>query len=733
MADALSRPPFRADPYTPDGFDGDRVAYVKGMYHAQDDVLRPWEREVEDNVKMIAGLQWQVFSPLLGHYVDITRWMDEQERRWRQRPVINRLLYWFMLTHARMTENPAIISYQPATADRKDAMLAEVSDPIGKYLWRCGQMPDVNDQMMAWLIAAGSSYIITGVDPDRGDWETWEGPAVLSLDRPDGTQVQRQVERAPYDQNGNVLAELVSEDEYRETGEPHVERQGEITFDVPCPIQCRGEWGPRPWSRKAWHSYISHQRVADIERRFGLVTPPQQSGSIAQTMEMTRLLFGSGWYGSAAAALGAEGVAVNLREGRAPVYTHFEAPTSDPDMRETDESPGGRMIVVVGEQVAYDGPRPARFPNTSPIEKWEFVKLPGRHSGTTPVEMLKPLQKSYNRGYAQLFEHRNLQCNPMLVADALSGFKAKSLTNKPGQIIVATRRANVPPLDYLNPPSMPSDVWRIQEALRAEMQDLGNIEGSEGRLPSLDASGKVVEELRFNADRFLGATLRRAPEGYARLMAAAFAWIPVIWPREKIISVAGEDQAQQTITVLPELFEYAHVNIIADLESMMPESRSERRANSMQLYGLGAFGQPGTPPAITKLAEVLHFPHIGRALLPGGRDVITARQENARLLQGAPAQEIPLFDWYDNAMHLWVHEDYMKGPDFLRLDPMTQLQFIIHREGHLALLEQQMMEQLMAQQALAGGIPDASAGPGPTGATPPASEGAPAGTEQAAA
>lgn len=361
------------------------------------------------------------------------------------------------------------------------------------------------------------------------------------------------------------------------------------------------------------------------------------------------------------------------------------------------------MMVIVGSQVAYDGPRPARFPFTSPIERLEFVRLPGRNSGSTPLEMLKPLQRSYNRGAAQLFEHRNLQANPMLMADTLSGIKTKGITNKPGQIVYVTRRPNVPPLDYINPPSMPTDVWRIQESLKSEMQDLGNIEGAEGRIPATDASGELVNQLRANADRFLGPTLRRAPEMYARVMAAAFAWVPVIWPKEKAIAVAGDDQALQTIQLYPELFEYAHVNIIADVTSMLPETLSEKRQRVDLMYDRGVFGPPGSPAAILKYAEVAHMPTTQRALLPGGRDVVMARQENSKLAQGTPATEIPMFDWYDDEVHMAVLEEHMKGPEFLKHPPEIQMNFMIHREMHLQRLiaaqQQQMKQQLALQKA----------------------------------
>lgn len=734
IGDPMRPPPFRASPYQPDEMDAARVAYAKRMYHAQDDVRRPYEREVEDNVKMLAGHQWTVYNQMLGQYLDVSRWMDDAERRWRQRPVINRLLYWFMLTTARLTENPAIISYLPATADEMDARLAEVADPIAKYLWRCGQIDERHEAMMTWLAAAGEAYMVVGVDPNRGDWETWEGPAVLTMETPQGP-IKRVVERAPYGPDGQPLVQMNPDGSYSETGEPHVERQGEIIFTVPCPLQVRGEWGDKPWEMKAWHAMLGFVRTADIEAQYGVRVPPtQSSGAVAISMELSRMMLGSGYYGAAAAMSGAEGVAVNAREGRAAMYTLFEAPVaSNPEMAETQESPGGRMLVVAGDTVLYDGPRPARYPYTSPIVKWDFVKLPGRNTGTTPLEMLKPLQRSYNRGAGQIMEHRNLQCNPILQVDLQSGIKPKSITNRPGQIVYVNRRPSVPALDYVNPPPLPGDVWRIQEWMKAEMREIGNIEGAEGAVPSADASGELVNQLRANSDRFLGPALRRAPLGYARLIETAFSLVPVVWPREKIITVAGEDNAMQTITVLPQLFEYGKVNLVADISSMLPETRSEREARITKNYELGVYGPPGTPEAAARLAELLRFPHTQRALLPGGRDVMTARDENKRLFQGMPAQQIPLFEWYDDLIHLQTHEEYMKSTAFLELPPPIQMNFAMHRQMHLERVIAAQAAQMKAQLELtkAGAAADAS---GKAAAQPaPSSKGASAGGSKSAA
>src|SRR5690606_6082974 len=74
---------------------------------------------------------------------------------------------------------------------------------------------------------------------------------------------------------------------------------------------------------------------------------------------------------------------------------------------------------------------------------------------------------------------------------------------------------------------------------------------------------------------------------------------------------------------------------------------------------------------------------------------VTAQQENGRLARGTPAAEIPVYDWYDDALHLEVIEEFMASPDYLKLPPPVQNEFVIHRAEH------QMAQLLKMERALA--------------------------------
>src|SRR5574337_1439944 len=58
----------------------------------------------------------------------------------------------------------------------------------------------------------------------------------------------------------------------------------------------------------------------------------------------------------------------------------------------------------------------------------DFVRLPGRVHGSTPLEQMVPLQRAINRGWKQILEHRDLSTNPIFLVDGQSGLQHQTLT-----------------------------------------------------------------------------------------------------------------------------------------------------------------------------------------------------------------------------------------------------------------------------------------------------------------
>jgi hypothetical protein len=716
-------PPLRQQ-NQPDGHDAARIAYVTERWAAQDGLLVAYSRQVEHHCRMLAGQQWDVWSEALGKFLDINSLFSQEEALWKQRPVVNYLTYWYMLTHARLTENPPILTFQPATADRVDAQLAETYDTVFKTLWNQTHMPEVVDTMMGWVVAAGTGYIKSyPIDDPREEAQPRVGPATAQMPDEMGEPVEHELdEPVPYDDMGSPQFELQPHPETGDmvampTADPTMLRPQTLGTCALNPLQVRGEWNQKPWHEKTWHTHKDYFPPAVVEERWGIALEPDVSvnGSDAGPGYLERLLFNAGHYGSVyGGGVGMVGNAV-FGVGAAPtdgyvcVYEQWELPTPQNDML-------GRLTVISKDTVLYDGPRPFRkLQAASPINKFQFVGLPGRPAGTTPCEFLVPLQQSINRGWAQALEHGSLMTNPMLLVDSQAGLDEEQFEAVPGVTVWGGLQNGIPMVVPLQMPPLSPDFWRIMEMKRETFFVLGNITGTEGSAPTDDASGELVSQLRANSDRFIGPTARGLVMEMGRLAENWLAILAVIWDQPKLIAYAGEDNVPQTIAVEPYLWS-GSVNAVPDVESMLPEGRGEKQAKVMGLWQAGWFGDPADPATQAKVAPMMRFPNLNRASMPGGVDGVTASQNLGQLLLGTPPHEIPLFDAYDFGVHLQVTQQHIKSPEFKRNTPEIQQGIL----GYAEVLEQRsaiaMIQQAQKAQAVAAAIapPQPSTPDGPS-------------------
>lgn len=714
-----SKVPLRQNPNQPDPLDSQRVALLNGLWRSQDAALRTRDREIEENVRMIVGQQWSVYNPMLGRWIDVSSFLSDDEKKWRQRPVFNRLLPWFMLQHSRMTENQPIVTFVPGP-DRLDAQLAETLDAVMKAISREVGQADVWQRIVSWMLVAGVGYAQTRFDPTRGELRPRMGQTEVPLvemdeqGQPmpvigeDGQPAMVPMPEVPLGEQGEPLAVAVldpatGEPVLQPTGEPFMEPEGQFVLDPLSPLEVRGEWGPQSWHLKAWHMTSTFVRPEKVLSDYGIDVSNlarEGRGGSPDSGELSRLLYGAGYYGSSTTTLTGDASTATGREGLVNLKCLWVRPQKVGDP--------GRFLCAVGDIVLYDGPRPAEFPYTSPVRCWTFAEVPGRQGGAAPVTPLVPVQRAYNRRWAQLFDHAALQSTPKPIIDATAGLNPGQWNSKPGEPMFVNKRPGVNAIDYLVPPNIGSDVWRIMQELRNEFDELGFVRGSTGSAPTADASGELVKELRLNSDRPLGSALKRSVEEWARWNEDVMSMIPVVWPFEKVIRYAGDDNRARTMTLQPILFQQGKVDVVPDTESMLPEGRGERQQRVTAMWQQGAFGMPQSPQAIRTYLDLARFPHLGRTAKPGGVDWTTAEQENGKLLSG---ELPPVLEWYDHAVHLDVHEQFMKSPEFLQQPPEVQMAFEQHRMEHLSILMASM--------------PPAPAVPGSNGESAPSEDAAP--------
>lgn len=669
---------------------------------------------------MLLGQHWIVWSDLRGRYVDMASQLKDDERRWRHMPVLNRIFLWWILTHARMNENPPIITWQPGP-DRIDAELAEVMDPIFKHLWREALMPEVLDRMISWMIPAGTAYLKSRIDPSLGDAIEARGEGQLDLLGPegspilgpDGQPISRQFPDLPLGEDGQPRAQLTGspEDPQLQADDPFVFNEGGLVVDVLTCLEVRGEWGEHiPWNRKHWHQHRSMITPLQAYETFGIELEPDVRGEEAEDVGILwRVLHGSGLFGAAGRNTGLQLDTSDSQEF-CTIYECWQRPGRFPGTQRTKESHGGRLTIVAGDgTVIRDGTRFAPFKNTSPIRRFDFHNLPGRPSGTSPQEMINGPIRTRNRLAAQELGHATLTANPVRLLDRGSGIKEGQIRNLPGEEVLVDRKPNQVPMEYVQPPRMGPEVSQAFQRLTGEVDQLASVSGTEGAAPTSDASGELVKELRFNADRPLASPLKRMVTELARMAEDWRVMVPLFWDEEKVIQVVGEDDITRTITVYPHLFETGTINAEPEIESMLPEGRGERQNRIYRFWQDGVWGPPDSPTAINTFLDLARFPHMSNATRPGGQDRATAERNVGRMLQGEPAAAIPVFDWYDHGIHQFVIERFMKSPEYLKQDPGVQQEMVFFRQKLLAAQVQTQLQQTRRELEVAARTQGAAA------------------------
>lgn len=660
-------------------------------------VYRPYRRQVEQNVRMVTGRQYDHYLESLGTFVDLSRFFVSPDDRWRQFPVFNWLAHYYKLTLSKLTENVPTMGFVPATADWKDATMAQVMEPAWRYQWHQMEVPESVYDLYAWVILGARAITMIRWDPDRGAATQARADAMVEFTR-DGLLVRQQLTDAPFVRNTSGLWEpaLVRDDAGEpvldaagqvQYGEPYSSRLGDLALDVLCPTSVITPYGGEPFHRKPWYTREYLLPVDEVERRFGKRVEPDD---ITSDDDITlKLMYGAN-YGMPSSpgslmSLGTiQGITV---QGMKRIREHWrrEIP-NDPYLSR------GRVTVTTSDDVLYDDINPYWIDGqheeaVMPFDAFDAVPLPARNEGMGDFEILNPLQTALNRRLhgvqdaVDYFEQPTEFYNENIISDEM----AKQI-GRPGARLPANMLPGLgDPMWRMPAGDLPRGSMDLATLLQNWMQLLGSQPfGSEGMPVTTDASGELQREVRFDTDRVWGATVRRHSYVWARIADKMGHIMAACLDDARMLTLSGEDQAAEFILVAPEMFQ-GRVHVTPNPESQVLESRQEKQNRIMALVAVGL--------PIDQALKALNYPDLNRVLRPGGPAYSMAQREHLELALG---QLPPVLPEHDHATHLLVHKTYMQTVAFRDASPELQQLFRIHLFMH----EQMNVAELVRQQGL---------------------------------
>ena len=387
------------------------------------------------------------------------------------------------------------------------------------------------------------------------------------------------------------------------------------------------------------------KKVGQVEALYGVALKPEKvhSYGISQVAGSG----GPGWQGST------PGVVPSEQTGCVILRTYMEKPSA--------AYPRGRLLVCAGDALLFEGELPG---GRYPLCQFKSKQVPGQFFGRSVIELLIPLQRSYNGIKNRINDYVN-QCavGQLLIEDGSVDADDLCTTGLvPGEPVIYRRGAHLPEL--LKQPEMPE---MAERQLKQMMQDMEYVAGVSGlmtdlSLPSGVMSGRALESLRDLDAVRLGAYVKNLLDGLITL-------------GERILALkTGHDERFSDLSSCG--------RVAAQSREGGGELDWESAENCLKMLS----GEQPRESAVDRYrsAAILRKTACGKALPPTfeERQADNADKENELFENGGTICVQP---GDDDELHLYVHRLYTLGATFrgiLGEDPARAQAMLDHIKEH---------------------------------------------------
>ncbi len=338
------------------------------------------------------------------------------------------------------------------------------------------------------------------------------------------------------------------------------------------------------------------------------------------------------------------------REDSVTVIEKYEAPTH--------EYPNGRLIIVAGDTLLYQGDMPYLNGEDGvrgyPFSKQVCIDNLTNFFGTSVVERIIPVQRAYNTVKNRKHEFMNrMAVGVMAVEDGSVDTDNLEEEGLPPGKVVVYRQGSTPPI-MLSPTQVPSEFSREEEKLLNEFVMISGVSEvtTYSQVPANVASGTAISLLLEQDDTRIALTADSLRESIKRIskqvlrLYRQFAKVP------RVKRITGDNGDVEIASFCAGNIDSE--DIVFDTISDIEDTLSARRAMVYDLLKLGLFAdENGQLNASTKarLFEILGF---GNWEDGRNNDEIhrkKALKENMELEK----KDVPVDVYDDHALHIEEH------------------------------------------------------------------------------
>ena len=574
-------------------FAEDIVAEVRKDYERRREDRKPLELQWQLNMNFVNGNQYMQIMP--------TGEVEEFGKQyfWQEREVYNHIASVLETRMSKLTRVNTGLTVRPFSTDESDIQAAKLSTALISAVAEQNELSSLINDAVAWSEVTGSCFFKVVWDKDMGD--------VLCNDKGKNP---------------------VSVGDVRITVVP--------PFEIFPDNVCAG-------SLEECNSIIHAKAypVSEIEDRWGVRTEGEEVNVF--TLDNAAVAGGLGYNASVGNVISSK------VDGYAVVIERYTRPTKD--------KPSGELVIVAGDKLLYYGDLPyitdVQQRRGFPFAQTNCIKKVGSFFGTSVVERMIPLQRSYNAVKNRKHEYPNrISMGILAVEDGsvdMDNLEEEGLS--PGKVLIYRQGSNIP--RFIETGSVPADFTYEEERLLSEFVTVSGVsELSKYSQTYGNMSGKAISLLVNQDDTRMSlstASLRICIKRVCRIMLYLYKQFATEKTLKRISGENGE----------PELT-YFNGNdlqcedLVFNTQDDVTETVGEKRSMVLELIRMGVLTEAdGTMSPRTKV-KVLEMLGIGN--WESAKDVDeTQRKRAMKENLSLGKEQISACPYDDHSIHITEH------------------------------------------------------------------------------
>ncbi len=392
------------------------VDEVRADYNARREARRALENQWLLNINFLMGNQYS----FIANNGSIRE--DEKQYFWQEKEVFNHIAPIVETRISKISSNTPNVTVVPASASESDIESAKLSKEILNSVSNRLNLPDIEKNVLIWSEICGTSFY-------KVVWNTNTGKMVAA------------------DESGNAI------------------REGDVQIEVVTPFEIFPD--NLACERLENVKSLIYARAVDVEEiktQWGVDVQPEQVYSFNLD--------------SCVGTLGGLGYDAHINRA-ANVELKNHCILIERYNRPTKSRPLGRLTVVAGDKLLFDGDLPYVNDDlgnrTFPFVKQVSNFLPGNFFGVSIIDRLIPLQRAYNAVRNRKHEYINRAVmNVLAVEDGSVDTDALEIDGlSPGKVLVYRQGSKSP--EIMEEPKCNIDFDREEERLLGEFKTIAGV------------------------------------------------------------------------------------------------------------------------------------------------------------------------------------------------------------------------------------------------------------------